>query len=150
MGIVGEGKDLSWFIKEVHKNKLTPNVELLGYRDDVQKLLLSSKILVLPTKNEGMPNVVLEAGACGVPTISSSFMGADEVIRNGIDGFIVGDTKEMVDKSLLLLTNERLRVKMGNRMQTQVRQKFSMENQKSFISFLINRFVEGSCGELYV
>ena len=69
---------------------------------------------MLPTLIEGMGLVVLEAMACGLPVIVSP-NGPGDIVRDGIDGFIVPirDSKAIADKLELLRTDENLRQQMG-------------------------------------
>lgn len=63
------------------------NIVFVGYQNDVRPYLAASDILVLPSYREGFPNVVLQAGAMGLPCIVTDISGSSEIIipnRNGI------------------------------------------------------------------
>ena len=68
-----------------------------GWQDDVRPWYVAADALVLPSYREGFPNVVLEAGAMGLPTIVTDVNGAREIIREGENGVIVpiGDEKAL-------------------------------------------------------
>lgn len=83
-------------------------------KKDLVKLYADADVFLFPTLMEGMPIVVLEAMACGLPVITSN-MGPDEVVRDGLDGFIVDprNIEMMVDKLTLLIENQALKELMG-------------------------------------
>jgi glycosyltransferase involved in cell wall biosynthesis len=64
-------------------------IHLMGYQSNVRSYLLLSDVLVLPSYREGFPNVILQAGAMGLPCVVSDIPGCNEVIRNGENGLIV-------------------------------------------------------------
>jgi glycosyltransferase involved in cell wall biosynthesis len=66
-----------------------PSIEHVGYQNDVRPWLASSDVLVLPSYREGFPNVILQAGAMGLPVIVSDVNGADEVVISGYNGIII-------------------------------------------------------------
>ncbi len=78
----------------MHIIKQNPAIELIGYQDDVRPWLAASSVLVLPSHREGFPNVVLEAGAMGLPVIVTDVNGADEVIEPEYNGIIVPRNNE--------------------------------------------------------
>jgi glycosyltransferase involved in cell wall biosynthesis len=65
------------------------NVEFLGWREDVQAVLADLDLLVIASKEEGMPRVLLEAFSAGVPVVAFSVGGIPEVISDGKTGFLV-------------------------------------------------------------
>ena len=65
------------------------NIILAGYQNDVRPYLAASHVLVLPSYREGFPNVILQAGAMGLPVIVTDVNGSDEVIEQGVNGVIV-------------------------------------------------------------
>lgn len=68
--VCGSGEDdkVIDFIDEYH---LSDRVELLGFRKDVYSIMAKSDLMILPSWNEGMPNVVLEAMSIGLPCVVS-------------------------------------------------------------------------------
>lgn len=66
-----------------------PNVKYVGYRNDVRPYMISADVLVFPSHREGFPNVVMQAGAMGLPAIVSDINGCNEIIKNNINGIIV-------------------------------------------------------------
>jgi hypothetical protein len=76
--------DRAWLLEQVDTQPLLGGrIHWLGPRDDVPGLLKTADVLVLASLWEGMPNVVLEALACGLPVITTPNTGA-----NGWDFFV--------------------------------------------------------------
>jgi glycosyltransferase involved in cell wall biosynthesis len=65
---------------------LDRRVVFAGHRSDVASLLQASDVFLFPSRQEGMPNSVLEAMACGLPPIVSRSAGVDDLVRDGFDG----------------------------------------------------------------
>lgn len=61
----------------------------VGYQNDIRPYLTISNVLVLPSYREGFPNVVIQAGAMGLPSIVTDINGANEIIINRENGLIV-------------------------------------------------------------
>lgn len=89
--IIGSG-DLEEDIKEILVNNNIQNtVELRGWIEnkELPHYLNDIKIVVLPSYSEGLPNIVLEAMACGCIVVATSVGGIPEVIKDGVTGFIM-------------------------------------------------------------
>jgi len=65
------------------------NIITVGYQNDVRSYFAISDCLVFPSYREGFPNVVLQAGAMGLPCIVSNINGCNEIITNGENGIII-------------------------------------------------------------
>jgi glycosyltransferase involved in cell wall biosynthesis len=61
----------------------------VGYQDDVRPYLSISDCLAFPSYREGFPNVVMQAGAMGLPSIVTDINGCNEIIINGENGVII-------------------------------------------------------------
>ena len=82
-------------------------IEFDGYQADVRPYLAASDVLVLPSYREGFPNVVLQAGAMGLPVIVTDVNGSDEVIEQGINGVIVPKyNSDALYDAMLTMVNE--------------------------------------------
>lgn len=89
----------------------------LGHRTDVDRLLQQSAIFCLPTHyREGLPRVLIEAGAAGRPAVTADVPGCREIIRNGINGVIVPPKapQALADALEHLIRNPELRASMGD------------------------------------
>jgi N-acetylgalactosamine-N,N'-diacetylbacillosaminyl-diphospho-undecaprenol 4-alpha-N-acetylgalactosaminyltransferase len=87
--IVGEG-DQAALKSEVKKAKVESFVHFIGYQDNPYSYLKKAKFLVLSSKNEGMPNVILESLACSTPVVSFDCpSGPREMIANRENGILV-------------------------------------------------------------
>ncbi len=87
--IVGDGPDSDNLRKQAERCHLTNRIRFPGRRDDVPNLLAASTALILSSRWEGMPNVVLEAMAAGLPVITTRVEGISELIHDGVNGLIV-------------------------------------------------------------
>ena len=73
-------------IAEIEHN---PAIEAVGQQQDVRPWLLASDVFVFPSYREGFPNVVIEAGAMGLPSIVTDINGSREIIIEGQNGIII-------------------------------------------------------------
>jgi starch synthase (maltosyl-transferring) len=90
LAIVGDGPDRPMLEERVRNDPgLKSAVKFLGARSDVGALLRAADLLVLPSRWEGMPNVVLEAMAAGRPVVATAVAGTSELVRSGETGWLV-------------------------------------------------------------
>ena len=73
-------------LAKISQNK---NIESVGQQSDVRPWLAASDVLVFPSYREGFPNVVIEAGAMGLPSVVTDINGSREIIIDGQNGIIV-------------------------------------------------------------
>lgn len=85
---VGDGPLREELSATARAERVTDRVHLVGRRADVPGLLKSSTALVLPSRWEGLPNVVLESMAAGCPVIASAIEGSRELIEPGRTGWL--------------------------------------------------------------
>ena len=77
------------------------SVEFTGHQSDIDAVWKAHHALVLPSRFEGMPLVVVEAMLCGRPCIATDVGGSRELIRDGINGFLAkAATVEMLDDAM--------------------------------------------------
>lgn len=99
-------------ISEINCNA---NIITTGYKDDVRPYLAISDALVFPSYREGFPNVVLQAGAMGLPSIVTDINGCNEIIVEGENGLItpVKDENALGIAMFKLLNDKELRLKLA-------------------------------------
>jgi glycosyltransferase involved in cell wall biosynthesis len=126
-------------------------VRWLGHRNDLPALLAAADLVVLPTYyGEGIPRLILEAGAAGRAVITTSVPGCTEVIQHGHNGWLIParDVESLAAAMCQLLHNPLLRSTLGNRLAADVAQRFSLERivatWLSIYAECCNR--EGVCG----
>jgi len=117
LAIVGGGALQKKIEKWVSNKKLTNNIIVLGRLpelEDVARVFNQSKILIMPSFNEGGPRVTLEAMACGIPVITTRVGIMNELIKDKENGiFIDWSPKDIAKKSLFLLNSHELRKKIA-------------------------------------
>ena len=69
-------------------------IEAVGWQSDVRPFLAASDVFVFPSYREGFPNVVMQAGALGLPSIVTDINGSNEIIRNRENGVIIPSKDE--------------------------------------------------------
>ena len=72
------------------------SISFLGFQQDIRPYLAASDALAFPSYREGFPNVVLQAGALGLPSIVTDINGCNEIIEDGVNGVIVPPRDEEV------------------------------------------------------
>lgn len=89
--VVGEGVMKKTMMDNIETLHLQNKVQVLGGIDHhaLPALMQNARMLLLPSYNEGVPNVVLEAMASGVPVIATSVGGIPEVVDEGVTGFMI-------------------------------------------------------------
>jgi len=97
-------------IKNLVKNlNLEDRVFFMGTvpKDTIPEILKSADIFVLPSLSEGFPNVLLEAMASGLPIISTNVDGVNEIVKSGINGYIIpSGSSESIANAIIELCSE--------------------------------------------
>jgi glycosyltransferase involved in cell wall biosynthesis len=114
---VGDGELREAMEEEITRLGLVKAFRLAGWRRDVPAIMRCLDIFVLTSRWEGLPRVYLEALASGVPVVGTRVDGSAEVVRDGINGYLLapGDVQGLADKVLSLLANPTLAADMGRR-----------------------------------
>lgn len=109
--IVGDGPLRAPLAAQAVRLGISEQVVFAGERVDVAELLRGASLFWLTSRWEGLPNVVLEALASGVPVVATDVGGTRELVRPGVEGFIVADEDQhgFVRHSRELLNDAALR-----------------------------------------
>ena len=102
--------------------EVSKNLHWIGLTDRPEEYMAASDFLVIPSYREGFGSVVIEAAACGIPSIGTNIYGLSDAIIDGETGSLipVGSAKALEDAILRLSTDAVKRMRMGERALTRV------------------------------
>lgn len=129
--IFGEGTLRDALAEQVRRAGLENTVVMPGFQRDLDHLVPHLDVSVLASYTEGLPNVVLEAMAGGVPVVATAVGGTPEVVIDGFTGHLVpaGDAATLAQRIQELLTNDTQRREMGRRGRERVATHFTFAAQ---------------------
>ena len=123
--MVGDGPEKKKAKEYIRKNDIKNNVIFLGNTSQVDEILCSSDLFILPSEKESFGLSALEAMALKVPIISTNIGGLKELNIDNNFGYTsdVGDTRKMAKDSIKILTDSKLQQKFRDN---------AFENAKKF------------------
>ena len=129
--LAGHGEDLEALQALAERLGVQKRVRFLGWRDDVPALVASSDIVLLPSRWEGMPYVVLEAMAAARPVVATRVDGATDLVVPGQTGELV----DVMDVARMAQALDRMaelskgqRVELGQAGEARIRSAYSIEH----------------------
>jgi glycosyltransferase involved in cell wall biosynthesis len=143
--LFGEGPLRTKLATQIANANLAGKFVLAGFRSDLDGFLPFLDLMVLPSYNEGLPNVVLEGFAAGVPVVATAVGGTPEVLEDGVSGYLVppGNVAVLTARILDVLRSDGGGKAMGLRGRLRVRREFSFQAQgvqyQRFFDFLLER-----------
>ena len=114
--LVGDGELRGSLQQQINELNLSESVVLGKAETDMLSVYRSASILAMSSHYEGLPMVLLEAQAVGLPIVSFACKcGPKDVVEDGVDGFLVeeGDVDALTNRLLMLMKDEDLRKRMG-------------------------------------
>ncbi|MFI8377988.1 glycosyltransferase family 4 protein [Leeuwenhoekiella sp. NPDC079379] len=131
--IAGDGPLLKELMEFAALLKMEHDIFFLGFRNDGPQLLKGFDVLMLSSKTEGLPLVILEAFATRTPVVSTDAGGVDEGVTNEINGFIVPveNDQALAKRALQVLNDENLANTFTQKSEKLVREKFTLDVMKS-------------------
>jgi glycosyltransferase involved in cell wall biosynthesis len=143
--LVGDGPAMAEFRTLARDLGVEQACEFAGYqpRQHVVELLARAAVSVLPSSSEGLPYVNIESFAVGTPVVASRVGGIPEIIRDGVDGFLVppGDPVAIADRLQVLLSDDDLRTRMGqharHRFLTAFEERHNVDRQASWLQEIV-------------
>lgn len=130
--IFGEGPERESLESLVERLKVKDNVSLPGKSENIIDELKKSKIFCLSSIYEGMSNALVEAICVGLPIVTTRVSGTEELIENGVNGFVVnvGDKDSMAKALIKIIEDETLQ------------NQFAEKNKAQAIKFETNTIVD--------
>jgi glycosyltransferase involved in cell wall biosynthesis len=124
---------------------IAPNVRFLGKTGQAPALLKLCDVFCLLSRSEGMSNALLEAMACGRPSVATRVGGTPEVIEDGVTGLLVenGDDQAAAEKILSLLDDPARARRMGQAARHRVEERFSAERTMGELVRMYDGLLEG-------
>ena len=100
-------------------------IEWMGWQNDIRPFLTASDVFVFPSYREGFPNVVLQAGAMGLPSIVTDINGSSEIITEEVNGFIIpSQNEEALYKAMEKLLDTEERRKLAQQARPQIANRY--------------------------
>ncbi|MBM3261617.1 glycosyltransferase family 4 protein [Candidatus Kaiserbacteria bacterium] len=128
--IMGTGEMQTQIEQYIHARNLGEHVKLLGFVPDGRRYMRAFDTLFLPSKKEGVPYVLLEAGAAGLPVVASDVGGIPEIIIDGESGYLRApdDILGFTEALGKLAADPTLRDQMGQKLAENISGDFSLES----------------------
>jgi len=142
--LVGDGPDRNDLEELAHDLGIVRHCLFLGYQDDVAPYYAAFDALVLPSANEGTPVSAIEALASGKPVVATRVGGVPDVVRDGVDGFLVepGDVEGLAQRLGELAADPDLTRTMGEAGKTRVLERYSVARLIDDVDALYRRLLE--------
>ena len=114
-------------LKAINSN---PNIIGVGYQADVRPYFALADVLAFPSYREGFPNVVMQAGAMGLPSIVSDINGCNEIIIPDVNGLIIPpkNTKALSEAMQLLLNDSQLYHRLKSQARSQITSRYERQH----------------------
>ncbi len=127
--IIGAGEEKKSLQQTIIQHDLENRVHLLEYIEDAAKYLKAFDIFVLPSKKEGLPYVLLEAGLASLATVASDLPGNRDIIKNGETGILIKPNPKLLSTSIsMLIQNSSMRRHYGTTLKNKINTEFSIQS----------------------
>ena len=136
--VVGDGELKTHLEEKAIQLGLQKNVLFLGYRNDIQNLMSQLDFIVLSSLWEGLPLTPIEAFSVGKTVIGTAVDGTPEIIRDGVDGYLVPprDSTRLAEKINDLIEHPEIRDNMDSQAKVRYQEEFSFEKlEQRYLDF---------------
>lgn len=142
--LVGDGPDREPLEELAHDLGVAKACFFVGYQPEVAGFYRLFDAFLLPSVNEGTPVSAIEALATGTPVVANRVGGVPDVVRDGIDGFLVepGDIDSAADRLAELAAKPALRHRLGEAGRVRVRERYSVSRLVDDVDRLYQALLE--------
>lgn len=139
----GEGPSLKKVRQLVEELALGNSVTFLGERSDVPRLLRSLDVIVMPSMHEGIPQVGMQALACGTPLVASDVGGLPSIVRHGETGLLVkpGDVEGLAVALCRVLDDKEATARMSRQGRAFVETHHGLEHMLDALEAIYRRYL---------
>jgi glycosyltransferase involved in cell wall biosynthesis len=125
--VLGEGEEREALDRQAKELGVADRVALIGFVEDARSYLSAADVFLMPSRKEGFPMALLEAGSAGVPVVASDVGGIPEIIRSDETGLLIpsGDPAALASALDELLSDSPRAASFGTELQRNVRSVFS-------------------------
>lgn len=127
VALAGDGPLHDELQSTVRRLQLDDDIRFLGERSDARELMQAADFVVLPSRDEGLSNVVLEAMAAGRPVMATRVGGNPELVKDGVTGLLFdsGDVDALAQALRRLAADPGLRARMGEAARARIADRYS-------------------------
>lgn len=144
--LVGDGTDRERLELRAKELGVARDVFFLGYQKDVARWYAVADAVVLTSVSEGTPVTIIEALAAGRPIVSTNVGGVADVVRDGVDGFLVevGDTAAMAARLAEIAADPALAERLGQAGRERVLKRYAVARLVDDVDRLYRALLEGT------
>ena len=148
--IIGDGNKREYLESYVKELNLEGKVIFTGYRKDVEELMAVMDIFALTSLREGLPRVLVQAAAVGMPSIAFNVDGVPEIIRDNYNGFLVKakNIEELENRIVKYMNNKELVLQHGRNGREFIENKWSTKGMVDRIDKIYQNLVREKLGEM--
>jgi len=146
LSLAGDGPEWTALVAQATRNGVLDRIKFLGWtgKDKLAAIYRTADVFVLPSRDEGMSNAMLEAMATGLPVICSDVPGIRDVISDGVNGLIVPPEHPPALLAALaqMIDDSESRIAMGRAARTHVTRQFSWTRAAKSWRAILHRMAE--------
>ena len=142
--IIGEGDERGNLENYVRELNLGEKVIFTGYREDVEELMALMDIFVLTSLREGLPRVLVQAAAVGIPLVAFNVDGVPEIIKDNHNGFLIRtkDVEQLANRIVRYIDNKKLVLLHGQKGREFIKDKWSIKDMVRRTDQIYNHLVK--------
>jgi glycosyltransferase involved in cell wall biosynthesis len=141
--VFGDGPERVRLQALIDRKALNDSVHLAGFKADLRAVYAGADLLVIPSRSEAFPLVLLEAWAQGTPVVATPVGRLPELVRDGVNGLVAESvTPEALAKVLAMaLRDDEFKPRAGRNGLELTREKYSFEAQAEALSHIYRRWI---------